>query len=71
MEPEGRCVMADHCDQCGVATPIQYLDAKPARLAGRRNTNRQLKKALARNDDFDRLECAHCYGPGFVEGSKP
>jgi hypothetical protein len=54
------------CDQCGADTPINDLDAKPERLVGRRNTRRQLKKALARNEDFTRLECRGCYGPGFV-----
>lgn len=54
-----------NCDNCGAPTPINHLDAKPERLAGRRNTHRQLKKAFARNEDFDRLECAACYGPGY------
>lgn len=60
---------ADACAKCGAAYPIEQLDAKPDRLAGRSNTNRQLKKALHRGEDFDRLECEDCYGPGFAVGA--
>lgn len=58
----------DTCAKCGDERPIDQLDAKPVRLAGRRNTWRQLEKALRRGEDFDRLECADCYGPGFAMG---
>jgi hypothetical protein len=58
------------CEHCLKPTLIELLDAKPTRLAGRRNTRRQLKKALARGEDFDRLECEACYGPGWMEGAE-
>lgn len=56
------------CAKCGTLTRIEELDAKPERLAGRRGTSRQIKKAFRRRhgEDFDRLECAKCYGPAFV-----
>ena len=66
--PSGFTTRMDNCARCGVEQPVERLDAKPVRLAGRRNTRRQLKKALRRGEDFDRLECATCYGPGFVLG---
>jgi len=68
VRPSGSSTRMDNCARCGIERPIEHLDAKPARLAGRRNTRRQLKKALLRGEDFDRLECAACYGPGFVVG---
>ncbi len=69
VSPSGPSTRMDTCARCGVEQPVEHLDAKPERLAGRHNTRRQLKKALRRGEDFDRLECAGCYGPGFVVGA--
>lgn len=59
----------DRCQQCGTVRPIAELDAKPTRLAGRRNRGDALRRALDRNEDCDRLECQACYGPGWQKGS--
>ena len=58
----------EHCQQCGTDLPIADLDAKPARLAGRRNRGNALRQALDRNEDCDRLECQVCYGRGWQKG---
>lgn len=56
------------CAQCGRTFPLHLLDAKPARLAGANNTRERIAAALEQNEDFNRLECEGCYGPGFVAG---
>lgn len=58
-----------NCEQCGAVFRIADLDAKPARLAGRRNSGNALERALDRNEDCDRLECQACYGPGWQMGA--
>jgi hypothetical protein len=64
--------MADdetRCANCGSRTPIDLLDAKPPRLAGPGGDpilrKKELMDALFNNEDFDRLECQACYGPGW------
>jgi hypothetical protein len=63
------------CDQCGFLHHVNYLDAKPEHLAGpggwlvRLFPKRRLaalRLAADTGDDFERLECEHCYGPGYV-----
>jgi hypothetical protein len=58
------------CYNCGIPTPFDLLDAKPTRLAGPGGDpvarRRELVDALWKNEDFDRLECRLCYGPGWV-----
>jgi hypothetical protein len=53
----------DRCAACGAETPIHLLDAKPGPGIF---TPAQLSEAADRGDDFSRLECAKCYGPGYV-----
>jgi hypothetical protein len=43
------------CQRCGVREHIDLLDAKPS--------------SGDENDDFDRLECVACYGPGWCPAS--
>lgn len=60
--------MAQHlepCAQCGAPTPIELLDAKPG--PGHWNRER-LQRAADAGVDFNRLECAKCYGPHYLEG---
>jgi hypothetical protein len=57
------------CANCSKPTPIDLLDAKPARLAGPGDDPilrlKELIDALYNNEDCDRLECEACYGPGW------
>jgi hypothetical protein len=57
------------CANCSKPTPIDLLDAKPARLAGPGDDPilrlEELIDALYNNEDCDRLECEACYGPGW------
>lgn len=71
---------ADRCARCGTPTPLHLLDAKPAALRGPgdwierlfpRLRLRQLRIAADRGADFDWLECARCYGPGYVATLSP
>lgn len=50
------------CDGCGVPTPLELLDAKPHRGA----TPEDCRRAADTGVDFERLECATCYGPGWL-----
>lgn len=50
------------CDNCGTATPLSRLDAKPGRG---HFTREQLAIAGDTGRAFNRLECEACYGPGF------
>jgi hypothetical protein len=60
-----------HCEECGRVFRLSELDAKPARLAGRANTSAEvLWAAFEANEDFDRLECRGCYGPGYSDGGR-
>lgn len=62
------------CAACGKSTHINDLDAKPEytldglffRLVFGRDPC--LSDAAERGEDFTRLECATCYGPGYVPG---
>ena len=64
----------DVCQSCRQPVDIAHLDAKPARLARRwyswaipaRLRLWQLRRAADTGVDFDRLECADCYGPGYA-----
>ena len=65
------------CDCCGDVFPLHLLDSKPERMVGRGSWYerlfpavrlRRLCDAMWNNDDFDRMECKKCYGPGWVEG---
>lgn len=53
------------CACCGREFPIEALDAKPG---PGHFTEAQLSDAAERGDDFDRLECSDCFGPGFTMG---
>lgn len=54
------------CADCGGVFDINHLDAKPQRLRGPHHTLDELIEAFDSNEDFDRLECGNCYGPGYV-----
>ena len=65
------------CACCGKTVPLHMLDAKPARLAGRGNLFvrlfpsfrlQALSDAACNGENFDRLECKDCYGPGWSQG---
>ena len=58
----------DRCAHCGRQTPFHLLDAKPHRLAGPSHTAAEIEDAMWENEDFDRLECKPCYGPGWAPG---
>lgn len=62
-------VLTSMCEECRTILPLLALDAKPTRLAGKRNHGNLLQLALDRNEDCDRLECRRCFGPGFVRGA--
>lgn len=51
------------CDNCGGLTPIALLDGKPG---PGHFTIKQLQAAAELGKNFDRLECAACYGPGYL-----
>lgn len=53
------------CAQCRQPTPVHLLDAKPG---PGHYTLEELSAAADRGEDFDRLECSRCYGPGYVAG---
>lgn len=57
----------DRCENCGVETPIELLDAKPA---PGKWTEERLRRAADAGLDFNRLEGPCCYGPGYQAGSK-
>lgn len=60
------------CANCGTVKPLYLLDAKPTRLAGAKNTDGvALLQAFEDNEDFDRLECQSCYGPGWIQAHGP
>lgn len=60
------------CEECGEFFQLSELDAKPSRLAGKANTSAEaLWAAFEANEDFDRLECRECYGPGYSYGGRP
>ena len=55
------------CANCGRRFHIDALDSKPSSFP-RRPVEHQLARldeAADRGEDFDRLECADCYGPGY------
>ena len=56
------------CNNCGVVTHINKLDAKPQSLAGIPATITGLSLADDRGEDFTVLECRDCYGPAYLEG---
>jgi hypothetical protein len=61
------------CDNCGRATHLDYLDAKPVMTNWLRvvqfflGQDRMLQYAADHGYDFDRMECRDCYGPAHVE----
>lgn len=50
------------CARCGTLTHIDQLDAKPA--------PGPMPDPTSDGRDWERLECATCYGPGFVASGK-
>lgn len=59
------------CDRCGGLFHIDALDAKPSSLPSTRGFDQlhRLEVAADAGEDFDRLECAGCYGPGYSTGA--
>lgn len=59
------------CARCGGLFHIDALDAKPSSLPGYRGFDQiyRLEQAADAGEDFDRLECADCYGPGYSPGN--
>lgn len=67
----------DRCANCGGIFPLRLLDCKPERLAGPGRWYERLIPSIRMNklieagidgEDFNRMECQKCYGPGWVEG---
>lgn len=60
------------CDSCGGFFDIDELDGKPTidghlhRTLDEEGQLVMLSKAADLGYDFDRLECRHCYGPGYI-----
>ena len=50
------------CANCGDLTALEELDAKPGSGEW---TPEQLAEAADAGRQFERLECAKCYGPSF------
>lgn len=66
-----------YCYSCGSDTPYDHLDAKPEwtlatwlvkALLGQRAA---LSLAAKSGHEFRRLECGHCYGPGYERTGEP
>lgn len=62
---------SDRCAACGRPVHIDVLDAKPssAQFRGEVQAFGQLEalsRAADRGEEFDRLECEGCYGPGYI-----
>jgi hypothetical protein len=60
------------CASCGRQESALRLDAKPSseryqREAKAFGQTKALALAADRGDQFDRLECESCYGPGYSE----
>ena len=65
------------CACCGSKLPLHMLDAKPERFACNGGLiarifpsfrMRALTNAAISGENFTRLECKECYGPGWVQG---
>lgn len=55
------------CHHCGKMFPIDALDGKPERFAGpNQHQIRDLVIAADTGENFTRLECSTCYGPGYI-----
>lgn len=59
------------CQSCGQPTHIDLLDAKPESTQFRLDVVdlgqiNALRLAGDRGDNFERLECRKCYGPGWL-----